>query len=108
MEYGTIIHGTLREQDLVPAFLSELEYRDPVAAERIQTGREAIIEVLCADRAWDLTELAQGYFWDRVAWLMDELYDALEAAAPEGCYFGAIEGDGSDFGFWPHEPMWSN
>lgn len=29
-----------------------------------------------------------------------ELFDALNKVAPSGCYFGANEGDGSDFGFW--------
>jgi len=29
--------------------------------------------------------------------------DALNEYAPDGYYFGAIEGDGSDFGFWAIE-----
>lgn len=27
--------------------------------------------------------------------------EALDAICPEGTYFGTLEGDGSDFGFWP-------
>ena len=30
----------------------------------------------------------------------DELFDELNKIAPEGCYFGASEGDGACFGFW--------
>ena len=34
---------------------------------------------------------------------ISDVLDALDECAPEGCYFGPHEGDGSDFGFWPIE-----
>ena len=32
---------------------------------------------------------------------MDGLYNALDNICPPFVYFGTLEGDGADFGFWP-------
>ena len=49
-------------------------------------------------------EWREGDYWSEQA--SDDLYqlfDILDSIAPEGCYFGALEGDGSCYGFWPCE-----
>ena len=88
---GTVIHGTLRTEDLVPAFLEELKALDPDRAayyvERIPA--EALED---EDHIWWQTGEAM--------WMVEELFDILNEYAPPFCYFGALEGDGSDFGFW--------
>jgi len=94
-EAGTVIHGTLRSIDLIPAFVEELRHWDILALDRIiERHGSAFVEFACTDEDYD-TE-----FPEAVSCLIEDLIDALDAAAPEGMYFGTLEGDGSDFGFW--------
>lgn len=97
--FGTVSHGTLREQDLAPTFFSVLDDLDPLKARQV---REDYAEALAALDEKD----AEEYEWrESVDWLLEELYDALDEVAPEGFYFGAHVGDGSDFGFWSVEDL---
>ena len=92
---GSISHGTLREEDLVPTFLSVLGDLD--------VNRASALKEKYADTIEHLEQGLEPNADDR-GWLMEELHDALNAAAPAGYAFGASEGDGSDFGFWTDEP----
>ena len=99
IELGTLIHGTLRTQDLLQAFADELDRlrdrTDPTNSD--------------ADAVTDAYELLNGGVTDSddAATTMQEALYAVEARlelyAPDGCYFGSIEGDGADFGFWTDE-----
>lgn len=103
---GTIIHGTLRPEDLIPAFLDALQERDKAEADKL---RDRYSEVIAAVDRGELDHLdRQGHsLMEQVDWLLNEdLYYALNDLAPEGTRFGAHEGDGSDFGFWPIEEEW--
>jgi hypothetical protein len=80
---GTVSHGTLRSEDLIEAFTPVLRDLDPKKLERIQRENPNVFE---SDA--------------RAQTVVIEMFDALDRVAPEGYYFGSIEGDGSDFGFW--------
>ncbi len=80
----TVSHGTMLARDLIPAFADMLPASDPLK-------ERATREFLLAFE--DGTE-------DGLDDLVNELFDALDEIAPEGCYFGAHPGDGSDYGFW--------
>jgi hypothetical protein len=95
---GTVSHGTLRESDLISRFLSKLDSCNPSESKKLRKDygirSNTNIEKWVKKNPDDA-----GYL------LNDELFEALQEVAPPGHYFGAHEGDGSDFGFWPTEGM---
>jgi hypothetical protein len=92
---GTISHGTLRTVDLVDAFASELE---ALARGPSITANEALL--VRESQQWlELEEDNRDE--EEGSEIVNALMDALNEHAPPYCYFGANEGDGSDFGFWP-------
>jgi hypothetical protein len=96
---GSISHCTLRTEDLLSAYAAELEYQIQRNAEEWcsdegRKQRDAYLRLLGAADWLDGSE-------DNADALVTELSDALEHFAAPYCYFGANEGDGADFGFWP-------
>jgi hypothetical protein len=97
-ETGSLIHGTHRPQDLIPAFLEEVRNRDPGHYEGFMATPFGPIPAHAME-----DEDAEWWMSEDAAYLLEELFDILDEAAPEGYRFGAHEGDGSDFGYWPIE-----
>lgn len=94
-ELGTVSHGTLRTEDLLSSFADELEYQLSRNKRKRGIDRKALRKLIREARKID-PESEQAYFL-----LNEEMFDALEQFAGPYRYFGAIEGDGADFGFWP-------
>lgn len=102
---GSISSGTLNPRDLADAFY--------FAADRIGGHHpEFIADHALRDSWWDrLGKIGEVLFpndggsmaddGETVADCVDELFELLGEVAPPYCYFGAHEGDGADFGFWP-------
>lgn len=90
----TIIHGTYRYCDLIPAFLDVLK-DTPEYTHLITANIPPSVELDDEYNDW----------WnsDEAFWFYMELHELLEGYAPEGYYFGSHPGDGSDFGFWKSE-----
>lgn len=84
----TVSSGTLRLEDLIPLFYDFLTRHTP--------------EAIPADLAYSGKEVDGDPYFDteEAALDMDVLSDAMDAIAPDGCYFGALEGDGAALGFW--------
>lgn len=98
---GSLSHGTMRPEDLIPCFADEI--RDllnknaaHLCSDEGRTMRDRLV-ALCDDA--DAIDLEDEPFDDNG--IVTELADALSEFAPPYCYFGAHEGDGSDYGFWP-------
>ena len=83
---GTVSHGTMRNEDLIPAFAYELAQIDTEGAYTSLVTESHGIEDFDSEQA---------------DFVLEDLFDALDALAPPYCYFGANEGDGADYGFWP-------
>lgn len=86
---ATISHGTMRTQDLIPKYMEVL--RD--TPEYIQVMNLVPCHAKEDDNApwWSGEDASE---------LLECLTDTLNNYAPDGYYFGAHPGDGSDYGYW--------
>ena len=88
-QLGSISHGTLRTEDLLEAFHSTIE------SLQAQQAKDEGTPIVLAD---------DGYMDGNEPYSDEELLtiytEQLESFCPPFVYFGTLEGDGSDFGFW--------
>lgn len=94
---GSISSGTMREEDLIPAFMSVLEDLNPDKAKELREQNPDVFEWLDGDCPDEV-----GCPED-TDWLLETLCDALNDCAPPYFYFGSHPGDGADYGFWLDE-----
>jgi hypothetical protein len=98
--YGSAVvsEGTLRNFDLVPAYLDTLEAIAPAAYQQLAMPA-------CGFTPWPSEAMGdESHEWwttEAADDLTSMLADALNEHAPDGYWFGASEGDGACFGFWP-------
>ena len=95
---GTLIEGTTRHQDLIPAFLAELQRIDPVGYDSIVRDTYPIPGYV--ERSYN-PPTHEWWYSDEAYDLLTRLFADLDNASPAGHYFGAHPGDGADFGYWP-------
>ena len=100
-QLGSISHGTLRTQDLLPVFLETFMALGGNVPADLECG--AYIEYLNWPNSATTACDEDDKFWDSedAMWDMEALTDGLNNLCPPFVYFGTLEGDGSDFGFWP-------
>ena len=100
IQLGTVSHGTVRPQDLIPCFLMELRIYGCKSYQML-SDKVNSYDLMSKD---GLTVNDDHPFWTSSACdeILDALIDTLYGMSPPYAYFGAHEGDGSDYGFWPH------
>jgi len=96
---GSVSSGTMRVQDLIPAFMGVLEQYAPEKAETLKDDHDEIFAWLDADE--DEQDNEPDVADDADIFLNESLWDALSELAPPFVYFGSNPGDGADYGFWP-------
>ena len=108
-QLGSVSTGTLRTEDLLEAFVGQLECILREAAENAQiTEPEGLPQHQFVRDARSLLEKGPDNWTDddqeaASSLVNEDLMDALNEYAPPCCYFGAHPGDGADFGFWISE-----
>jgi len=86
-DLGSVSSGTMITEDVFDACIWTLKSLDAKRAKDIQ-------------KLWD--EAADAGDEEQMSYVLNEdLWDALNEHAAPYCYFGAHEGDGADYGFWP-------
>jgi hypothetical protein len=83
----SLSHATMRPEDLIPSFLDFLREIKGMDVD-VDNCAAAMIEEASHEQTEDLLE---------------DIYNLLNAIAPDHCIFGAHEGNGSDYGFWTDE-----
>lgn len=100
MQPGSISHGTMRNEDVLPRLMSTLFKEDPQKAREIWKNNPEFLQALC-----DKDCGVKNPWWESedASFMAEELFDVMNEYSPEGHYFGAHPGDGSDYGYWENE-----
>jgi len=91
-EMGSVSSGTMRPEDLIPAFVDTLRFL--ACANNNKADKKWILEIekrMNNDRYYETEDCEYD---------LEELFDLLGAYALPYFYFGSHPGDGADYGFW--------
>ena len=98
LRLGSVSHGTMRPEDLIPPFLWECSRIRLSHAER-DTVRGIAREFHTFPDDFDI-DAVNAAWREQMDDALTSLFDILNAHCPDFCTFGAQEGDGSDYGVW--------
>lgn len=104
---GSVSHATMRAEDLIPCFVSELESQRPLQRQHRKLVREIkrrMAQDYIANNESDYDgACGDGWSSDDAQYDLEALFDALNEYCLPYFYFGAHPGDGSDYGYWLSE-----
>src|ERR1035437_7618406 len=92
---GSVSSATMRAEDLIPCFISELRSQRPLKREH-----QRLIRTI--EQAMNANNMETGEYFDSddADYDLEALFDALDAYCLPYFYFGAHPGDGADYGYW--------
>jgi hypothetical protein len=98
-----ISEGTLRTDELLTAWLAELERHAPNSAMLYRLERDELIATW--NRNASVEDQAKHTWYDHpgddsAALLLESVRENLQEMAPAGHHFGTTDGDGALYGFW--------
>lgn len=104
---GTISEGTMRSQDLLASFSAELEALTIMNVEAFAIDARHTLSngALIGEARRVAAKIGEDWRKDdfTATEVVTSLMEALQIFAPPLAYFGTLEGDGADFGFWSVE-----
>lgn len=108
VEEGTLIHGTMITVDIAEAVVSAIETLGGKYSSSAREARKLFREIVKTEKTYEELSGRRAKADEYPPWspdnvLWEELVPLLEEYVPDGMYFGAHPGDGSDYGFWRNE-----
>lgn len=97
LDIGSYSSGTMREEDLIPTFLSVADGLRLSRADRKEVNR--IARAANAEDYYESDDASED---------CQTLFDVLGNYTPDYCYFGAHPGDGADYGVWVVEDLFTD
>jgi len=100
IETGTIICGTMLNEEIAPALLDYLVNMGKNGI--LPVSQWAELDTLAKQAHANMDELVEldGWETDECYEIVEDLFDSINGLLPEGYYCGSLEGDGADFGVW--------
>ncbi|MEE9186643.1 MAG: hypothetical protein V3U10_01265 [Bacteroidota bacterium] len=101
-EIGSVSHGTMRNDDLIPTFVEALDNlkESESLSDSPDKERYGRLDTMLSEIEQRM-EREDYYASEDAGYDLEALFEALNEYAPPFCFFGAHEGDGTDYGFWP-------
>jgi len=101
---GTIVSGTMRNEDIIPELYSYLASMYPNdIVDMANSGTEYVETLTALKKEISTIEIREDWDSEYASEVCLGLFDAITEFIPEGYYCGSHPGDGSDFGIWRYE-----
>jgi len=92
----SVSSGTMDERDLIREIVSFLTWAKP-------KGAIPVLEGILESYGVTIEEPVPEDMEEATRLCFEDLFNLMDKITPEGCYFSAHPGNGSDYGFWKTE-----